>query len=347
MNNSSFIGLIQNAAVLLAMGLLFDLSMVKRRPSETWLWQIVYGLILGAMGVLLMLTPWTLVPGIIFDTRTVLLGTSGLFFGVIPTLIAMGISAVYRYSLGGGAVWMGISTIISSGLIGIIWRSQRKNNLETISAKELYLFGWVIHVVMLLCAFVMPLERAITVLKAISVPVILIYPPTTMLLGILMINRLTRLRITEESIQSASWMKSVVELLQNPTQSIAELLDQSLSEIIRLTGSKYGYLFNYSEEEQCFRLNTFSKNALLENNIQTYPQDYRFSDTGLLGETIRQRQAIIINDLAADHPAKKGIPSGHIPIQNYLAVPVFCEGKIVAVVGVANKDGDYNERDVL
>ena len=41
---------------------------------------------IGAMlGIILILSPWTYVSGIVFDTRSVLLCVSDLFFGAIPT----------------------------------------------------------------------------------------------------------------------------------------------------------------------------------------------------------------------------------------------------------------------
>ena len=43
---------------------------------------------------------------------------------------------------------------------------------------------------------------------------------------------------------------------------------------------------------------------------------------------------------------KKGYPEGHVKLFKYLTVPLFDRGKIVAVVGVANKGLDYTEADV-
>jgi hypothetical protein len=102
MNSASFIGLVHNAALLLAMAVVFDLAAFRWPTGQKSLRQIPIGLILGGIGLALMLTPWTFVPGVVFDTRSVLLGISGLFFGTVPTLIAMGMTAAYRLSLGGG-----------------------------------------------------------------------------------------------------------------------------------------------------------------------------------------------------------------------------------------------------
>src|SRR5512145_2356884 len=90
--------LISNAALLLALGLLYDMLPLReqeqfpRRSAQ----QILTGLILGAMAMAVMLTPWTLREGVVFDTRSVLLSISGLFFGLLPTLTAVLMTSILR-----------------------------------------------------------------------------------------------------------------------------------------------------------------------------------------------------------------------------------------------------------
>jgi GAF domain-containing protein len=43
---------------------------------------------------------------------------------------------------------------------------------------------------------------------------------------------------------------------------------------------------------------------------------------------------------------KKGYPEGHAHLSSYMTIPVFRDGRIVSVVGVANKEGDYTETDI-
>ena len=198
MNSEIFLKLIQNAALLMAMALIFDMVTLRWRTGQAWFRKLVTGIILGLIGVALILTPWMLTQGIIFDTRSVLLGISGLFFGLIPTLIAMLITGLFRLNMGGAGASMGIAVILTTGSIGLLWRHLRKKPLVDISWRELYGFGLVIHIVMLACAFTMPLDIARNVLSDISLPVLLIYPPVTALLGTMMANRLRRERITQE-----------------------------------------------------------------------------------------------------------------------------------------------------
>jgi len=208
MNDTSFIGLVQNAALLLAVAFIFDLVASRWRTRQSPFWQAIVGLALGTIGITVMLTPWTFGPGIVFDTRSVLIGISGLFFGSVSTAIAMAMTALFRFYQGGTGVWTGIAVILTSGAIGIAWRYFHHRPQTDISWRELYLFGIVIHLSMLGLMLTLPWEIAMRVLSSISLPVMLIYPLGTALLGVLMVNRLQReqadegIRVRERSYRT-------------------------------------------------------------------------------------------------------------------------------------------------
>jgi PAS domain S-box-containing protein/putative nucleotidyltransferase with HDIG domain len=191
----SFQQLIGNAVLLLITALIFDLTKFRWRGNLLGFQKILIGAILSFIGIMLMNNPWTFSPGIIFDTRSILLSISGLFFGLVPTIIAMISTSVFRIYQGGAAAWTGVSVIFATGSIGILWRYIRNKKIDQISLIELYLFGILNHVVMLLLMLTLPLETALRVLSEISFPVLLIYPLATMLLGFLLVNRAQREKI--------------------------------------------------------------------------------------------------------------------------------------------------------
>ncbi len=192
MGESSFQQLAENGALLLALVFLFDVAALRWRIGRLSLRQAPIGLIIGAVGIGVMLIPWQFTPGIVFDTRSVLLSISGLFFGAVPTLVAMAITAAFRLFQGGGGAWTGVSVILVTGTLGIAWRHYRRHPLVEISWIELFLFGVATHLVMLALMFTLPWATALRALAAISLPVLVIYPLATALLGALMVNRLRR-----------------------------------------------------------------------------------------------------------------------------------------------------------
>ena len=189
MEKSIIIGLIQNIAILLSFTLIYDFFWAKDEDIKKILWKIFAGLLIGGIAVFVMYVPWTLKPGIVFDSRSILLAVSGLFFGTIPTLIAMAIAAIYRFSAGGDGMWMGVAVIISSGFIGLTWRIFFPPRKIKQPYYNILLLGFVVHVVMLLCTFLLPVESIFTTMKFLILPLLFIYTPGTMLLGVLMLKR--------------------------------------------------------------------------------------------------------------------------------------------------------------
>ncbi len=141
-------------------------------------------------------------------------------------------------------------------------------------------------------------------------------------------------------------LESLLSINQHSTDNIQNLLDYTLAEAIKLTGSKIGYIYFYDEDREEFSLNTWSKDVMKQCAVVEKQTIYMLSKTGLWGEAVRQRQPIMVNDFEASNIYKKGLPEGHNPLKKYLTIPVFSNEHIVSVVGVANKETDYSESDI-
>ncbi len=145
---------------------------------------------------------------------------------------------------------------------------------------------------------------------------------------------------------SENRLKCLLRIAQHPATNIQEFLDFALNEAIELTASKLGYIYHYNEVRKEFILNTWSKNVMKECSINAPETVYQLDKTGVWGEAVRQRKPIVINDFAAPDPHKKGYPEGHVALNRFLTIPVMNDGRIVAVVGVANKLTDYVQDDI-
>lgn len=205
------VAIINNIALLLAAVLIYDLF-ISYYPIERRSWrQLILGFSLGVIGIGIMMVPYTFEPGIIFDTRSVLLSISGLFFGLIPTLIAMVMTATYRLFEGGTAAWTGVFTIISSGSVGLFFHYLHKGRTESLNWRQLYLLGLIVHVVMLGLMLTLGWERGRLVLEAIALPVLVIYPTGTVILGMLLIGRLRRDRADRVIKESERRLSALIE----------------------------------------------------------------------------------------------------------------------------------------
>ena len=210
MNSSIVIGLIQNTAILLAFGMLYDYIWIKSGTIHSLWGKLFIGIIIGGFGIVLMLTPWTLVPGLVFDTRSVMLSISGLFFGPFPTLIAMLVTGGFRIFMGGSGLYMGLAVIVTSGGIGILWGYLRPTWKKHYLI-ELLVLGLIVHLFMLGCTIFLPAGVTIPTLKTIAFPVMIIYPVGTLLLGILLLKRTWNYEVRQALIVSEERWKFALE----------------------------------------------------------------------------------------------------------------------------------------
>jgi PAS domain S-box-containing protein len=241
MKESILIGLLQNAALLIAFSMLYQNVWIKNEATKSLSAKIIVGLVLSSIGVILMSTPWMMVPGITFDMRSVLLSVAGLFFGPIPTIIAILMTGIVRIAIGGEGLWMGLAVILTSGSIGLLWRRFRPNWKSKNYYLELLAMGLTVNILMAFYTIFLPADMTLPTLKVIAIPIIFIYSPVTMLLGILMVqqhknweNELAQIKLIEYERRFTQILESgnIVSLMLNNDGSINFCNDY----LLRITG---------------------------------------------------------------------------------------------------------------
>lgn len=190
MIKDAFLFLTYNMSLLLLLVYLFDIFGRKWLKEKSIKQQIFIGIVLGFIGIIIIQTHWKLENGAIFDTRSIMLSVVALFFGAIPTIIAVFATIMYRFFLGGVGVVTGVSVILATTSIGLAYRYIIKRDYEKLNFTRLYVFGLVVHVVMILLMLIFPWQIAVKIIKTITLPVMIIYPLGTALLGTIIINRL-------------------------------------------------------------------------------------------------------------------------------------------------------------
>jgi hypothetical protein len=114
------------------------------------------------------------------------------------------ITGTTRAIQGGDGVWMGLSVIATSGTIGILWNKFRPGWKKKNYLVELLSLGLIVHLIMAVCTVFLPSDKIWNTLRTIALPLLLIYTPATMLLGMLMLrqaknwkNRLAKEKLRE------------------------------------------------------------------------------------------------------------------------------------------------------
>jgi len=137
---------------------------------------------------------------------------------------------------------------------------------------------------------------------------------------------------------------SLLEVID--TMSIKQILQMTLDKAELLTDSSIAFFHFVAEDQKMLTLQQWSTNtlnqrckAMRENN------HYSVDQAGVWADPLRERKAVIHNDFAS-LPSRKGMPEGHATVIREVLVPIFRHEKVVAILGVGNKLGNYDEDDI-
>lgn len=163
----------------------------------------------------------------------------------------------------------------------------------------------------------------------------------------LLLSEIAEKERAEEALKlEESRLEALLQINQMSRASLDEITSYALEEAVRLTQSSIGYVAFPNGDETTLTMHGWSRSALEGCRVKDQRNVFRVEETGLWGEAVRQRRAIITNDYQAENPLKKGLPEGHVPLRRHLNVPVLDGDRIVVLVGVGNKAVDYDQSDV-
>jgi PAS domain S-box-containing protein len=205
-----FLPLINNITLLLSLSILY--SIISKRWDYSTLWhRVIAGILFGFVAVVGMMNPLKLQPGVIFDGRSIILSIGGLLGGPITAIISTIISSIYRIYLGGAGALMGLSVIISSSILGTIYHYIRKRYPNSTNIVYLILFGFIVHVNMLVLTSTLPSSMSFEVLRTIALPVLVIYPTGSLLMCLLFLQQESRRKAINSLKESEEKYRLLVE----------------------------------------------------------------------------------------------------------------------------------------
>lgn len=268
MSNSLLTGLLQNVALLLAFTLIYDVIWTSESVFRKNRNRVFSGIIVGFISVLLMVTPWKLADGLIFDTRSVLLLNAGLFFGSLTTVVATIISAAYRVYLGGSGMWMGIAVIITSAASGLLWKRFKPGWRKGHYMRDLIIVSVIAHAIMLLSVFlVLGEENRMVTFKRMAIPILTVYPIFSVLVGRMLINRMNNHKVKRELEESEARYESFI----NQNSDMMFMKDENLNYVV--ANQKYCTELNKSKEELVGMNDSQIFNPEMAKNYESYDKE--------------------------------------------------------------------------
>ncbi|MDF1614932.1 LytS/YhcK type 5TM receptor domain-containing protein [Desulfurivibrio dismutans] len=217
--------LIFNLALLVALSV-FSGFLDQRWPREHRLGPVLQGLLFGCAAIIGMLNPLVLEPGLIFDGRSVMVSLGALFYGPWAAVLAAAMTIGARVAMGGVGVAMGVLSVLIAAGVGLLAHYYLRPRRTVLTGKDLYLFGLVVHLGVLVGILLLPWESALKVIGEIALPILLFYPLATLLAGKILANQ-EALRLSEKNYRQLFDSHAAVKLLIDPDDG--RIIDANLA----------------------------------------------------------------------------------------------------------------------
>ena len=134
-----------------------------------------------------------------------------------------------------------------------------------------------------------------------------------------------------------------------------EVFEPLLTDLLQWTGSGYGFMADVQYDDAgapFLRMEVLTDiswdpgtREMMSRHLRGGPGDaleFHNLDT-LFGAGVRNGQIIISNEPATDARRGGRMPPGHPPMRACLGVPLFHGGEMVGMLGLANREGGYDQ----
>lgn len=124
-----------------------------------------------------------------------------------------------------------------------------------------------------------------------------------------------------------------------------EFLRFGLDMAEKITSSKISFIHFVSDDGQTIKLGTWSATTTQSFGDTGPDMHYPLSQAGAWADCLRKNHALIFNDYTEPED-KRGLPGGLAGLRRLMTVPVIENDKARMVLGVGNKEEEYNEDDM-
>ncbi|MCY2987643.1 MAG: ATP-binding protein [Planctomycetota bacterium] len=166
------------------------------------------------------------------------------------------------------------------------------------------------------------------------------------------LSDITARKRAEEHVRWDGAVTSALAILHkpliSPAASLVAMAQAVLEQALLLSGSEHGFVSIVDPATGEHVAHTFTE-MLPEghqgNRPIVMPRSSDGTYRGLWGAALNTRQGFFTNS-PPEHPAALGVPPGHVPLRQLLAVPVLLGDELVGQIALANPGREYTDEDV-
>lgn len=307
--------------IVLLFGLVFIISLTNSRIKlKNKYYDVLFGIIIGFITIFIMQNAWQMTKGAFFDTRSVMIGATALFFSPFTSIVAAIIPMIYRINIGGPGIYAGTLSIFFALISGLVWKKYISPKLKVNQYFNFYLFGVLIHVFVVLSQLTFPYPQNIEVLKNVGLILIIFFPVATMLLCLAIVNHEKRISYNILIEKSEKKYRSLISnsklgIIQYNKDCQIEIANDSIAHI---TGIKRERLIGLNLKELNNEEIIMKVKQSLQGLITTYEGYYqsklseRYFPTRIQLSPIFEGEEVvggvgIIEDLSSEYENQKHI----------------------------------------
>lgn len=202
--------LIKNATLLITLCWMHGMLM-RFLEGRKLLADISAGTLFGLVCIIGMAMPLTLVDGLIFDGRTVVLSMAAFFGGPMVALIAGCIAALFRWWLGGVGVLPGVLNVLMPLLMGLLYRHIHRGGWLPFNVSALLVFAMLVQALQVLNLTLLPAEHFAHFLQVGLVPLVAVLIPSTLMMGLLL-RDIEKQKLAREALrQNEAQLRAMTE----------------------------------------------------------------------------------------------------------------------------------------
>jgi len=163
-----------------------------------------------------------------------------------------------------------------------------------------------------------------------------------------------RKQVEKDLVRQRQLLEAITQtqesFITRATTYTRDFFDSLLLKLLALTKSEYGFINEvlFTAEGQPYtKVFAISNIAWNEETRAFYEEharkglEFRNLQT-LFGAVLTSGEPVIANDPYND-PRRGGLPEGHPPLNAFLGVPIRVDNELVAMVGIANRPGGYDQ----
>lgn len=190
-----------------------------------------------------MLNAWELREGAFFDTRSVIISVTGLFFPFITGIIATLMAIIYRVFIGGDGVYAGSLSVFFAFFIGVLFKRYFRDYAKKRPVLFYYIFGLVVHVFVVLSQLTFPYPDSLIVIRNVGPVMITLFPIAVLLLSLAFLNYEKGLKTREPLRISERQYRTLVAnsnlgIFQYDTEGVITLVNDAFVKILGTTKEK-------------------------------------------------------------------------------------------------------------